>query len=138
VHIVDLYISALYYETTTQISELNMSQFKKEVSYVLFHMLFEGIYDDSSIVEYIDTWESSMQTPFKESLVIISCVLHYAQSISDAVQLCKELLPKKSKAPQLTLKQQLDILCDEPVLAGSSNFLDDKIDPSLRAIFWSE
>ena len=115
-----------------------MSKIKDKISQVIFHLLFKGIPGDTSIVDYIDTWESSMQTPFKESLVIIASVLEYAGSISDAVDICRALLPTKRREPMLTLKQQIEILCDEPMLAGNSNFLDTKIDPSLRAIFWSE
>jgi len=115
-----------------------MSKIKDKISQVIFHLLFKGIPGETSIVDYIDTWESSMQTPFKESLIIIASVLEYAGSISDAVDICRSLLPVRHSQPVLTLRQQIEILCDEPMLAGRSNFLDAKIDPSLRAIFWSE
>lgn len=111
----------------------------KNISNVLFHLLFKGIPAEQPIVEYIDPWEYSMQTPFTETLVIIAGVLEYADSIGDAIEICRELLPKKSQSKMLTLKQQLEILCDEPMLAGGANsFLDGQIDPSLKAIFWSE
>lgn len=111
----------------------------KNISEVLFHLLFKGIPGETAIVDYIDPWEKSMQTPFKEALVIIASVLEYADTVSDAVDICKALLPKKSDKSSLTLRQQIEILCDEPMLSGNtSGFLDAKIDPSLRAIFWSE